>query len=239
MTAKLGLTSLANGASNQLIANENFEVLSQMVHPSVVDKDLSTPPGSPANGALYIVGASATGAWAGKEKHLAWWLSSISAWTFLAPAAGMSVRVLDELDGAGVPKSYCYTGTVWGIQTFGTATQTIAVACGDESTAITAGTAKVTFRIPFAFSLSEVRASLTVAQPSGSILTVDVHSNGTTIFSTKLTFDNTEKTTKTAATQPVVSTTSLPDDAEITIDVDQVGGAGAAGLKVYLVGVPS
>lgn len=91
--------------------------------------------------------------------------------------------------------------------------------------------------MPFAMTLSAVRASLTVAQAGGPLLTVNVNANGATILSTKITLDNTEKTSTTAATAPVISTSALADDAEITIDVDQVGDGSAKGLKVYLIGV--
>lgn len=119
--------------------------------------------------------------------------------------------------------------------------QCIAVACSDETTALTTGAAKVTFRMPFAFVLAgdKVRASLSTAQASGSIFTVDINEAGSTILSTKLTIDNTEKTSTTAATPPVVSDLSLADDAEITIDIDQVGDGTAKGLKVYLIGRPA
>ena len=105
-----------------------------------------------------------------------------------------------------------------------------------ESTAVTTGTAKVTFRMPFAMTLTAVRGSLKTAQTSGSILTVDVNDSGTTILSTKLTIDNAEKTSTTAATAAVLSDTALADDAEITIDVDQIGDGTAIGLKVTLIG---
>jgi hypothetical protein len=112
----------------------------------------------------------------------------------------------------------------------------IAVAVGDETSALTAGTNKVTFRIPYNFLMTVIpRASLTSAQASGSIFTVDINKNGTSILSTKLTIDNTEKTSKTAATPCVLSSTTFADDDEVTIDIDQVG-TGAAGLKVYIVG---
>ena len=112
----------------------------------------------------------------------------------------------------------------------------LAVACSDETTALTTGTAKVTFRMPYAMTLYAVRGSLTTAQTSGSIFTVDINESGTTILSTKLTIDNTEKTSTTAATAPVLSDTALADDAEITVDIDQVGDGTAKGLKVYLIG---
>lgn len=112
----------------------------------------------------------------------------------------------------------------------------LVIACSDESTALTTGTAKVTFRMPFAMTLTAVRASLSVAQSSGSIFTVDINEAGASILSTKSTIDNTEKTSTTAATAAVISDTALGDDAEITIDIDQVGDGTAKGLKVYLIG---
>ena len=118
-----------------------------------------------------------------------------------------------------------------------TMTQCIPIAVGDETTALTTGTAKVTFRMPYAFTLTAVRASVTTAPTGGTLLTVDINEGGTTILSTKLTFDASEKTTTTAATPAVISDTSLADDAEITIDIDAVGSTVAgAGLKVYLIG---
>lgn len=114
--------------------------------------------------------------------------------------------------------------------------QSIQIACSDETTALTAGTSKVTFRMPYAFTVTAVRASLSTAQTSGSIFTVDINEAGATILSTKLTIDNTEKTSTTAVTAPVISDAALADDAEITIDIDQVGDGTAKGLKVTLIG---
>jgi hypothetical protein len=112
----------------------------------------------------------------------------------------------------------------------------LVVAASDETTALATGTAKITFRMPRAVTLTAVRASLTTAQASGSIFTVDINEGGSSILSTKLTIDNTEKTSTTAATPPVISDTSLADDAEITIDIDQIGNGTAKGLKVMLIG---
>lgn len=128
-------------------------------------------------------------------------------------------------------------------QVFGTALagvvvpREIQVACSDESTALTTGTGKVTFRAPRAMTITGVRASLSTAQATsggGGILTVDINEAGTTILSTKLTIDNTERTSVTAATPAVVSDTSIADDAEITIDIDQIGDGTAKGLKVTI-----
>lgn len=112
----------------------------------------------------------------------------------------------------------------------------IQAAASDETTALTTGAAKVTFRMPRAMTLTGVRASLSTAQTSGSILTVNIKQDGVTILSTKITIDNGEKTSTTAATPPVISDSALPDDSEITVDIDQVGDGTAKGLKITLLG---
>jgi hypothetical protein len=112
--------------------------------------------------------------------------------------------------------------------------EVIGIAVSDEETALTTGTAKVTFRMPFAMTLTAVRASLTTASTSGDP-TFDINEGGSTILSTKLSIDANEKTSTTAATAAVISDTGLADDAEITIDID-TAGTGAKGAKVYLIG---
>lgn len=122
---------------------------------------------------------------------------------------------------------------------------TFVIACSDETTPITAATGKVKFRMPHAMTLTGVRASLTTAQTgdgAGGIFTVDIHEGagaGTTILSTKLTIDNGEVTSTTADAAAVISDSALADDAQITIDVDQIGDGTATGLKVYLIGTRS
>ncbi len=116
-------------------------------------------------------------------------------------------------------------------------TESIIIAAGDETTAIDVATGKVEFQMPYAFTLTSVRATVTTAPTTSGTLTVDINEGGTTILSTKLTIDTTEKTSTTAATAPVISDTALADSAVITIDVDAIsGGASEAGLKVYLIG---
>jgi hypothetical protein len=108
------------------------------------------------------------------------------------------------------------------------------LACSDEPTALTTGAAKITFRMPFAATLLSVRASVTTA-PAGANLVVDVNEGGVSVLSTKLSIDATEKTSTTAATPAVISDSALADDAEMTIDIDQVGSSTAgSGLKVGL-----
>jgi hypothetical protein len=114
--------------------------------------------------------------------------------------------------------------------------ESIKVACSDETTALTTGL-KRTFRMPYAFTLSEVRCELTTAQASGSIFTVDIRASGVSILSTMLTIDNNETTSESAVTPAVISDTGLADDEVVTIYAHQVGASTvAAGLKVTFIG---
>jgi hypothetical protein len=110
----------------------------------------------------------------------------------------------------------------------------IVVAISDESTALTTGTAKVTIRAPRAMTLSTVLGSLNTVSSSGTP-TFDVNVNGSTILSTKLTIDVSEKTSTTAAVPVVLSSTAIALDDEITFDID-VAGTGAKGAKIVLKG---
>jgi phenylpyruvate tautomerase PptA (4-oxalocrotonate tautomerase family) len=113
------------------------------------------------------------------------------------------------------------------------------IACSNETTALFAGTAKVTFRAPVAFQLTSVSSSVTVA-PTGSSLMVDINNEADSALSTKLSIDATEKSSATAATPAVIDAAfrDFAQDAEITIDIDQIGSVAAgAGLKVVLRGL--
>lgn len=110
------------------------------------------------------------------------------------------------------------------------------VALSDEETDLTTGTGKASFHMPFAMTLTGVKATVNTA-PTGATITVDINEGGTTILSTKLTIDASEKTSSTAATAAVISDSALADDAELTFDIDQVGSTVAGkGLKVTLYG---
>ena len=114
----------------------------------------------------------------------------------------------------------------------------IAIAVTDEVTTIEGAVPAITFRIPDDFTLVSVFASLTEESSSGAVQ-IDINLTGTgSIFSTPITIDATEKTSLTAVTPPVLTTTVFSQDDEITIDIDSAG-TGAKGVKVYLLGVYS
>jgi len=91
-------------------------------------------------------------------------------------------------------------------------------------------------RMPFAFTLTEVRAFVNTA-PVGAALTFDITEAGSTILSTLITIDVTEKTSENAATPPVISDTTLANDAIIGFNCDVIGSSTAgAGAKIMLIG---
>jgi hypothetical protein len=140
---------------------------------------------------------------------------------------GVTNKAIDVLNG----EVHLGTDEVYGAPFY------LAIAVSDETTPLTTGTAKVTFRMPYKVTLKEVRSSLTTAGTGAALVTVDINEGGASILSTKLTIDATQKTSKTATTPAVISDTVLADDAEMTVDIDTIDTGGvSAGLKIYLIG---
>lgn len=178
----------------------------------------------------YIVVQRSTGVISASNSTTNWNnLGSYARVFHVTMTGGVPTAIVDHRGGPG--------GVHGQTTAAATLTQAIIIAVGDESTALTTGTNKVRFRMPFAFTLSEVRSCVNDA-PTGANLVVDINEGGASILSTKLSIDATETTSTTAATPAVISDTALADDAEISIDIDQIGSTVAgAGLKVALIGV--
>lgn len=71
--------------------------------PSVIQQDLTTPPGSPTTGDRYIVAPTGTGAWVGHDNEIAEWDGT--QWLFTAPVEGASAwdkaeKAYQDFDGA-------------------------------------------------------------------------------------------------------------------------------------------
>ncbi|MFA5941409.1 MAG: hypothetical protein WC809_18810 [Sinimarinibacterium sp.] len=109
------------------------------------------------------------------------------------------------------------------------------IAFSDETTDLTTGTAKLTFRWPFPNStLVAVEAELNTASSSGNPA-FDVNEAGASIFSTTLTIDSGETTSATAATPAVISDAAIAHRAVVTVDID-TAGTGAKGGKLTFIG---
>ena len=115
-----------------------------------------------------------------------------------------------------------------------TVSDVFVIACSDETSNLTAGTNKARFTMPYAGTLTAVKADVNTA-PTGSTLVVDINEAGVSVLSTKLSIDAGETSSSTAAAPAVISDSALANGAVIGIDIDQIGSTVAgAGLKVTL-----
>lgn len=105
-TVNLGLPFIdASQAQKHVTHNEALRILDAVVQVSVLDRTLTAPPGSPADGNRHVVASGATGAWAGQANAIATWQDG--AWAFLAPKVGWCTwSVADDM-------LFVFDGTVW------------------------------------------------------------------------------------------------------------------------------
>ena len=114
--------------------------------------------------------------------------------------------------------------------------ETFILSVTSENGLITTGSGKIKFRTPFNFVPLEVRGSVTEAS-SGSSIICTIKADGVSILSNHLEIPSGSKTSQDALTLPIISAGTISDDAEISIDVDQVGSSTPGrGLKVLIAG---
>ena len=94
-TPHLALPLLAAAqAQKHVTHNEALASLDALVHLAVKERDRTLAPASPAEGDRYLVGAGATGAFAGHEDEVA--LFDLGLWRFFAPRPGWRAYVEAE-----------------------------------------------------------------------------------------------------------------------------------------------
>jgi hypothetical protein len=103
---------LAAQAQKHVTHNEAIRLLDAVVQLSVLDRDLTAPPASPADGDRYIVASGATGLWAGWDLNVTTWVDGV--WMRLVPRPGWLAWIADEAtlfvwdgvawDAVGVPQ---------------------------------------------------------------------------------------------------------------------------------------
>jgi hypothetical protein len=99
----------ASQAQKHVTHNEAMTLLDTLVQLSVLDKDLTAPPGSPAEGDCYIVATSATGAWTGWDNRIVRFIDG--EWRSYLPGAGSGEGWLAYVqDEAAL---YIFNGSAW------------------------------------------------------------------------------------------------------------------------------
>ena len=96
---------VAAQAQKHVTHNEALRLLDAVVQLSVLDRDLTAPPASPADGDRYIVASGATGLWAGWDLNVTTWVDGV--WMRLVPRPGWLAWIADEAVAAA------WTGTIW------------------------------------------------------------------------------------------------------------------------------
>ena len=94
-TPVLGFQLMGSNQSQKHVTFNNALLeLDILIQLTILDRDLSSPPGSPSPGDRYIVASGASGLWSGQEGKIAAWINSI--WKFFDPLEGWVATVLDE-----------------------------------------------------------------------------------------------------------------------------------------------
>lgn len=105
-TPRYGFPYLYAGqAQKEVYHNEALILADLLAHAQALSAVLSEPPATVLPGECWIVGDAPLGAWTGQPGALACW--SEGGWRFIAPRAGMRVRVEDE----GI--DYIHDGEGW------------------------------------------------------------------------------------------------------------------------------
>jgi len=212
-----GITSFGTGIATALGVN-----IGSAGAPVLFNGDAGTP--------SAIVLTNATGTAAGLS------VGAATSATSATSASGLNTSGSPVSVAAAAPPStgQVLTATSSTAATWQSIKDFYPAACSNETDALTTGL-KLTFRIPYACTLSAVRLDVSTA-PTGSVLIVDVKESGTTIFSTKPQIAAGAKTSVGGAVPGVLSDASLAENAEITVFIDQIGSTIAgAGLKITLV----
>lgn len=195
-----GLTYQAAG-SQQTDALQNAELnyYGAWLNCVVLSVGDTTPPGSPANGDRYIVGASATGAWATHDDELAIYRDG---WQFYAPPAA-GVPIVKNLDDGADWE--CSDAGVWSAKSGGgvgsTTTLVTEASAFTAESATHAGTNKLilaggdatfdnaqtyasgdTFNIRATAAIELIEDGVTLTPPAGGTLELDTAMSVTVVM---------------------------------------------------------
>lgn len=165
ITPNIGLTNLED-AQNQkhLTVNKNMAIIDALLNTNVTSV-LTTPPGSPSEGDVYLIADSgATGAWTGKEDNITIFIGN--AWQFFSPYYGWKIVNI------ATQQLLMYNGTAWELlfDAIGALAQNIAGNITTLQLARTNNTAKLLVRQNHEIvNMSGIRPNSTISFPNKTI----------------------------------------------------------------------
>jgi len=94
VTQRHDITLMVEGQTGgEDLFNEGINKLDAVALLKFKDRDLTAPPGGETDGDVYLIKATATGAWVGQDNDIAIWNSG---WVFVTPSEGMRAWIDDE-----------------------------------------------------------------------------------------------------------------------------------------------
>ena len=200
--------------------DSNLLMLSVLTRGRALDH-VSTTPASPNNGDIYLFSSTHPT----QANKIA--VRDNGAWVYLTPLSGWEMY---DVAASAVRR---FSGTQWVAQSAGGNTDVFQIALSDMTTAITTGTSKAGWIVPFNGTITDVFSGLVGSQSSSGPVTVDGKISGTSIFSTLPSIDVNEDTSLTGVAA-VLSTSSVTKGQVLTFDIT-AAGTGAKGLIITLV----
>ena len=96
---------MANQAQKHITHNEALRMIDALLHLAVAQVGLTVAPSNPQPGERYVIGAAATGEWAGHDAEIAAWQDG--GWAFYVPLSGWVIYALDQ------QSLMAFDGTQW------------------------------------------------------------------------------------------------------------------------------
>jgi hypothetical protein len=171
-SADLGIVYIAGQQAQPEVTHNTALNQLQILQTGVISAGLNTPPGSPTQGDTYILGASPTGAWAGRANCLAGYFGT--SWVFVPgnDSAGTPIALGARQEGLTVwnkatDSNVIWSGSAWAAPSGGSQLgMASAIASGDVFPMFgafgTVGTGTPNSTTRLQFYVAEVDAPITV-----------------------------------------------------------------------------
>lgn len=114
-------------------------------------------------------------------------------------------------------------------------TETIIIACSDETSDLIVINSAVQFNMPYDGQIFNIKANVNGA-PDGDDIVIDILKNGVSILSSPLTIDDGDTTSLVSSNPVVINTTNFLNDDVFNVEILNIGSVDAGyGLKLTMI----